>query len=58
MALGEALAFAYGTLRMSRTQSALTGLGMIFGTAALILVVTIGRTGNQYVLKQIKCDRG
>src|SRR5215472_11888981 len=53
MALGEALAFAYDSLHGSKARTALTGLGMVVGTAALILVVTIGMTGRQYVLKQI-----
>ena len=33
---------------------ALTALGMVIGTASLILVVTIGMTGKQYVLNQIQ----
>jgi putative ABC transport system permease protein len=32
----------------------LTALGMVIGTASLILVVTIGLTGKQYVLQQIQ----
>ena len=32
----------------------LTALGMVIGTASLILVVTIGLTGKQYVLNQIQ----
>src|SRR5205807_629917 len=32
----------------------LTALGMVIGTASLILVVTIGMTGRQYVLNQIQ----
>jgi putative ABC transport system permease protein len=53
MALREAFAFAYDTLSVSRTRMALTALGMVVGTAALILVVTIGLTGKEYVLRQI-----
>jgi putative ABC transport system permease protein len=53
MAVGESLAFAYDALSADKARTALTGLGMIIGTAALILVVTIGMTGKQYVLKQI-----
>ena len=32
----------------------LTSLGMVIGTASLILVVTIGLTGKQYLLQQIQ----
>lgn len=53
MAPGEAIAFAYDALRVSRARTALTALGMVVGTAALILVVTIGMTGKEYVLRQI-----
>ena len=33
---------------------ALTALGMVIGTASLIVVVTIGLTGKQYVMNQIQ----
>ena len=53
MAPGEALAFAYDSLRVSGASTLLTALGMVVGTAALILVVTVGMTGKEYVLRQI-----
>ena len=53
MALSEALVFAVDALHGNRMRTALTGLGMVVGTSALILVVTIGMTGRQYVLRQI-----
>ena len=53
MAPAEAFAFAYDALRVSKAHTMLTALGMVVGTAALILVVTIGMTGNEYVLRQI-----
>ena len=53
MAVRESLAFAYDSLSIDKARTALTGLGMIVGTAAVILVVTIGMTGKQYVLHQI-----
>ena len=53
VAPGEAFAFAYDTLRASGASTLLTALGMVVGTAALILVVTIGMTGKDYVLRQI-----
>src|SRR5215469_7479598 len=53
MAPREAFTFAYDALRVSKAHTMLTALGMVVGTAALILVVTIGMTGKEYVLRQI-----
>ena len=50
----EVLSFAYETFRTNKVRFALTALGMVIGTASLILVVTIGMTGKQYVLNQIQ----
>src|SRR5213595_3122377 len=54
MALGEILAFSYETFMSNKVRFTLTALGMVIGTASLILVVTIGLTGKQYILKQIQ----
>src|SRR5262250_1643569 len=54
MAIGEILSFAYDTFCSNKVRFALTSLGMVIGTASLILVVTIGMTGKQYVLNQIQ----
>lgn len=54
IALGEVLSFAYETFMSNKIRFALTALGMVIGTASLILVVTIGMTGRQYVLNQIQ----
>jgi putative ABC transport system permease protein len=54
MALGEILSIAYDTFCSNKVRFALTALGMVIGTASLILVVTIGMTGKQYVLNQIQ----
>jgi len=54
MALGEILSFAYDTFCSNKVRFALTALGMVIGTASLILVVTIGMTGRQYALSQIQ----
>jgi putative ABC transport system permease protein len=51
---GEILNFAYDTFCSNKVRFALTALGMMIGTASLILVVTIGMTGKQYVLNQIQ----
>ncbi len=54
MALGEILNFAYDTFMSNKVRFLLTALGMVIGTASLILVVTIGMTGREYALSQIE----
>ena len=54
MAVGEILAFAYDNFCSNKVRFALTALGMVIGTASLILVVTIGMTGKQYVTTRIR----
>ena len=54
MAYGEIVSFAYDAFRSDRVRFALTALGMVVGTASLILVVTIAMTGKKYVLDQIQ----
>src|SRR6185436_20234560 len=54
MALGEILSFAYDTFCSNKVRFALTALGMVIGTASLILVTTISLTGKQYLLNQIQ----
>ncbi len=54
LVLGETVSVALVTFRSNKVRFALTALGMVIGTASLILVVTIGLTGKQYVLQQIQ----
>jgi putative ABC transport system permease protein len=54
LAFSEILSFAYDTFCSNKVRFILTALGMVIGTASLILVVTIGLTGKQYVLNQIQ----
>jgi putative ABC transport system permease protein len=54
LVLGETIHVAVETFRSNKVRFALTALGMVIGTASLILVVTIGLTGKQYVLAQIQ----
>src|ERR1041385_2882824 len=54
LVFGEILSFAYDTFCSNKVRFMLTALGMVIGTASLILVVTIGLTGKQYVLNQIQ----
>jgi putative ABC transport system permease protein len=50
MLLSEILKIAADSFRASKTRFMLTALGMVIGTASVILVVTIGLTGRQYAL--------
>src|SRR5713226_2192762 len=54
LVFSEIISFAYDTFSSNKVRFALTALGMVIGTASLILVVTIGMTGKQYVLNQIQ----
>jgi putative ABC transport system permease protein len=54
LVFGEIFSFAYDTFCSNKVRFMLTALGMVIGTASLILVVTIGLTGKQYVLNQIQ----
>jgi putative ABC transport system permease protein len=50
MMASEILKLAMDSFRASKTRFMLTALGMVIGTASVILVVTIGLTGKQYIL--------
>ncbi len=52
--MSEILKLAADSFRASKTRFALTALGMVIGTASVILVVTIGLTGKQYILELIQ----
>lgn len=54
MQLGEALDFSIKALRANPVRSLLTALGMVIGTASVILVVTISLTSRDYILEQIQ----
>jgi len=54
MELSEVLKLAADSFRVSKLRFALTALGMVIGTASVILVVTIGLTGKQFILNQIQ----
>jgi putative ABC transport system permease protein len=54
MFLGEALKFSVQALRANPVRSILTGLGMVIGTASVILVVTISLTSRDYILEQVQ----
>ena len=54
MFLGEALDFSVKALKANPVRSFLTMLGMVIGTASVILVVTISLTSRDYILEQIE----
>jgi putative ABC transport system permease protein len=54
MNLNEAAHFALENLTANKMRSGLTMLGMIIGTASIILVVTIALTSREYILRQIE----
>src|SRR5215472_1441259 len=54
LAFSEILSFAYDTFCTNKLRFILTALGMVIGTASLILVVTVGLTGKQYIIQQIQ----
>ncbi len=54
MLLSEILKLAVDNFRLSKMRFALTALGMVIGTASVILVVTIGLTGKKYIIEQIQ----
>ncbi|HUA98693.1 MAG TPA: ABC transporter permease [Terracidiphilus sp.] len=50
----EILKLALDSFSASKTRFALTALGMVIGTASVILVVTIGLTGKHYILEELQ----
>ncbi|MGA8732127.1 MAG: ABC transporter permease [Terracidiphilus sp.] len=54
MVFSEILKLAIDSFRASKLRFALTALGMVIGTASVILVVTIGMTGKQFILNEIQ----
>jgi len=54
MLMSEILKLALDSFRSNKLRFALTALGMVIGTASVIMVVTIGMTGKQYVLELIQ----
>jgi putative ABC transport system permease protein len=54
MVLGETISIVRDSFRAYKVRFLLTALGMVMGTASLILVVTVGLTGKQYIIRQIQ----
>jgi putative ABC transport system permease protein len=54
MIFAESFRFSAQALRANPVRSLLTGLGMVIGTASVILVVTISLTSRDYILEQVQ----
>jgi putative ABC transport system permease protein len=54
MVVSEILKLAIDSFAANKLRFALTALGMVIGTASVILVVTIGLTGRQFILNEIQ----
>lgn len=54
MVMSEILHLAIDSFRANKVRFALTALGMVMGSASVILVVTIGLTGKQYAINYIQ----
>jgi putative ABC transport system permease protein len=54
MAFSETMRLAVDSFCASKGRFALTALGMVIGSASVIMVVTLGLTGRDYALGQIE----
>ena len=53
MVFSEIVKLAIDSFKTSKVRFALTALGMVIGSASVILVATIGITGKQYILDEL-----
>jgi len=51
---GESVRFALWALAVDKVKASLTTLGVVIGSAAIVLVVTIASTGKVYMVSQIE----
>jgi putative ABC transport system permease protein len=54
MELRESLAVAIDALRANKVRAVLTSIGVIIGSASIVLVVTVALTSRKYVISQIE----
>jgi putative ABC transport system permease protein len=54
MIRGETFQVAVDALRSNKVRAFLTMLGVVIGSACIVLVVTVALTGKQYILAQIE----
>jgi putative ABC transport system permease protein len=53
VAFRETINLAFDSFRASKTRFLLTMLGMVIGSASIVLVATVGLTGKQYAINTI-----
>lgn len=54
MVRAETLQVAVDALRANKVRAFLTMLGVVIGSACIVLVVTVALTGKQFILAQIE----
>ena len=54
MHLRETVSVAFDALRSNKLRAALTSLGVIIGSASIVLVVTVALTSKKFVISQIE----
>jgi len=54
MYIRESLAVAVEALRANKVRAVLTSIGVIIGSASIVLVVTVALTGQRFVISQIE----
>ncbi len=54
MVWGETFQVAVQALRADKVKAMLTMLGVIIGSACIVLVVTVALTGKRYIISQIE----
>ncbi|HZU44907.1 MAG TPA: ABC transporter permease [Terriglobales bacterium] len=54
MVTGEIWRVALDALRANKVKAALTMLGVVIGSACIVLVVTVSLTGKRYIISQIE----
>src|SRR5215470_13522428 len=54
MVIRETISVAIDALRANKVRAALTSLGVIIGSASIVLVVTVALTSKTFVLAQIE----
>src|SRR5438876_5682467 len=57
MDIKETIAVAIDALRANKLRAMLTSLGVIIGSASVVLVVTVALTSRKFVLSQIEATR-
>src|SRR5258707_12238064 len=54
MHIREAVAVAMDALRANKVRAVLTSIGVIIGSASIVLVVTVALTSQKFVISQIE----